>query len=259
MVALGKCSLHHIIIIFRQLDAYDIAAIKGIRRNEGHLTTEYALAKVRTISKGTAFDGREIIGQDQYFRIDTGKSFFTDHRGTSREPEIRTTHTDDRLVTRKTAINILIAAKDDDFDNILISNVIKQLSRNDKCGSFLPFNPQILVLFCVPQYKQMINGALSGDNREGLILPGRDATLDSNTRDTHRQLDGQIRETDELFVVDTKKAMQSGGFGDPAEDCNCRCVSLTRARWGLDEKELETLKERVEFFEIDKSNSFKEH
>lgn len=59
------------------------------------------------------------------------------------------------------------------------------------------------------------------------------ATLDDRTRDTHRQLDGQIRELDEAFEVAGKKAMQPGGFGDPAEDCNCRCALLQRGRWAL--------------------------
>lgn len=60
-----------------------------------------------------------------------------------------------------------------------------------------------------------------------------DASLDGKTRDTHRQLDGQIRELDEPFEVDGMTAMQPGGFGDPAEDCNCRCALLQRARWAL--------------------------
>ena len=60
-----------------------------------------------------------------------------------------------------------------------------------------------------------------------------DASLDGKTRDTHRQLDGQIRELDEPFEVAGKKAMQPGGFNDPAEDCNCRCALLQRARWEL--------------------------
>jgi hypothetical protein len=33
---------------------------------------------------------------------------------------------------------------------------------------------------------------------------------------------------------------------------------LTRAKWGLDEKELETLKERADYFELDKMDSFEE-
>lgn len=85
-----------------------------------------------------------------------------------------------------------------------------------------------------------------------------DATLDGDTRPTHRELDGQIRETDEPFEANGKKAMYPGDFGDPAEDCNCRCVALTRAKWALDEDELETLKKRAEYFKIDKKDSFEE-
>ncbi len=85
-----------------------------------------------------------------------------------------------------------------------------------------------------------------------------DSTLDGGTRPTHRRLDGQIREVDEPFEMDGKKAMYPGKFGDPAEDCNCRCVSLTRARWGLDEDELQTLKERAKFFGLDKTDSFED-
>lgn len=90
------------------------------------------------------------------------------------------------------------------------------------------------------------------------VLKQWDATLDGRTRDTHRLLDGQIRETDEPFEANGKKAMEPGGFGDPAEDCNCRCVALTRARWALDEDELKTLKERAEYFGLDKTKSFDE-
>jgi uncharacterized protein with gpF-like domain len=85
-----------------------------------------------------------------------------------------------------------------------------------------------------------------------------DSTLDGRTRPTHRKLDGQIREVDEPFEMDGKKAMFPGDFGDPAEDCNCRCASLTRARWGLDETELKTLQDRAEYFGIDKTKDFKD-
>lgn len=86
-----------------------------------------------------------------------------------------------------------------------------------------------------------------------------DATLDGNTRDSHRKLDGQIREVDEPFEVDGMEAMFPGDFGDPAEDINCRCIALTRARWELDEDELERLKERAEFFGIDKTTDFEDY
>ena len=60
-----------------------------------------------------------------------------------------------------------------------------------------------------------------------------DASLDGKTRDTHRLLDGQIRELDEPFEVMGMTAMEPGGFGDPSEDCNCRCALLQLARWAL--------------------------
>ena len=85
-----------------------------------------------------------------------------------------------------------------------------------------------------------------------------DSTLDGRTRPTHRKLDGQIREVDEPFEVDGKKAMMPGDFGRPEEDINCRCVSMTRARWALDEDELETLKERAAFFDLDKTKDFED-
>lgn len=85
-----------------------------------------------------------------------------------------------------------------------------------------------------------------------------DSALDSRTRPTHRKLDGQIREVDEPFEVNGLKAMKPGDFGRPEEDINCRCVSLTRARWALDDDELETLKKRAEFFELDKTKDFED-
>lgn len=60
------------------------------------------------------------------------------------------------------------------------------------------------------------------------------AVLDGRTRSDHQQLDGQIREIDEYYEIAGKKAMYPGGFGDPAEDCNCRCVSQQVAEWVLE-------------------------
>ncbi len=84
-----------------------------------------------------------------------------------------------------------------------------------------------------------------------------DATLDGRTRDSHRRVDGEIRELDEKF---------SNGLmfpGDPngsaAEVVNCRCTSNTRARWALGEEELQTLKDRAEYFGLDKTKNFEEY
>lgn len=90
------------------------------------------------------------------------------------------------------------------------------------------------------------------------VLKQWDSTLDGNTRPTHRVLDGQIRETDEPFEIDGKKADRPGEFGRPEEDCNCRCVALTRAKWALDADELQTMKERAKFFGLDKAENFRE-
>lgn len=71
--------------------------------------------------------------------------------------------------------------------------------------------------------------------------------LDGKTRDSHRQLDGQVREVEEPFSIGTKKAMQPHDFGDPAEDCNCRCTTLIRAVDMLNDEELEILRERASY------------
>lgn len=89
------------------------------------------------------------------------------------------------------------------------------------------------------------------------VLKQWDAALDARTRDSHARVDGEIRELDEKF---------SNGLmfpGDPnggaAEVVNCRCTSNTRARWALDDEELNTLKERAEYFGLDKTANFEDY
>lgn len=102
--------------------------------------------------------------------------------------------------------------------------------------------------------------AMSEAKKKGAdVVKQWDSTLDGRTRTTHRQLDGQIRELDEPFEVEGMKADAPGMFGNPAEDCNCRCAVLQRARWALDETELDTLKERAEYFGLDKSKDFEDY
>ena len=62
----------------------------------------------------------------------------------------------------------------------------------------------------------------------------------------HRQLDGTIVEVDGYFTIDGKKSKYPGGFGNAAEDCSCRCVALTRAKWALDQEELDTMQQCAE-------------
>lgn len=88
------------------------------------------------------------------------------------------------------------------------------------------------------------------------IVKQWDATLDSRTRSSHRILDGQTRELDEQFEYKGYKAMYPHGFGVPSLDINCRCALLQRARWSLDEEELEELKKKASYFKLDKTNDF---
>lgn len=86
------------------------------------------------------------------------------------------------------------------------------------------------------------------------VLKQWDATLDDVTRESHRHVDGEIRELDEEF----SNHLQFAGdpAGGAAEVINCRCAVLQRARWALDEDELQTLKDRAAYFGLDKSEEF---
>lgn len=88
------------------------------------------------------------------------------------------------------------------------------------------------------------------------IVKQWNSTLDGKTRPHHRQLDGQLREVEEPFEMGGMKAMYPSDFGRPEEDINCRCALMQRAKWALDDDELETLKKRAEYFGLDKTESF---
>ncbi len=88
------------------------------------------------------------------------------------------------------------------------------------------------------------------------IVKQWDSTMDRKTRPSHQRVDGEIREMDEKF---SNGLMYPGDPAGPAaEVVNCRCVLLQRARWALDDEELETLKQRAEYFGLDKSQSFED-
>lgn len=60
-----------------------------------------------------------------------------------------------------------------------------------------------------------------------------DSTMDKKTRPHHVRLDGQVRELDEPFEVDGRKAQAPGKFGIASEDINCRCHAYSRPRWAV--------------------------
>lgn len=90
------------------------------------------------------------------------------------------------------------------------------------------------------------------------IVKQWDATLDRRTRKSHAELDGKIVDVDEAFEFNGHTAMYPGGFGVASLDVNCRCAILQRAKWALDEGELETLKERASYYGLDKTKDFKD-
>lgn len=106
------------------------------------------------------------------------------------------------------------------------------------------------------QQRSALDGQFAAKEKGADVLKQWDSTLDRRTRPHHRQLDGQIRELEEDFEVDGLKAQAPGHFGKASEDCNCRCCLLQRARWALDEDELNELKERAAYFGLDKTKDF---
>ena len=106
------------------------------------------------------------------------------------------------------------------------------------------------------QVQSTMDACYKAQEKGADIVKQWDATLDRRTRKSHQQVDGEIRELDEAF---------SNGLmfpGDPdggaSEVVNCRCALLERAKWALDEAELETLKERAEYYGLDKTDKFED-
>lgn len=88
------------------------------------------------------------------------------------------------------------------------------------------------------------------------IVKQWDAALDGRTRDSHRMVDGEIRELDEKFS--NNMMYPSDPAGGAAEVVNCRCALLQRAKWALDDDELQTLKDRAAYFGLDKTENFED-
>lgn len=108
------------------------------------------------------------------------------------------------------------------------------------------------------QEQSSMDAAYKAKEKGADVVKQWNASRDSRTRPLHRKLDGQIKELDEFFEVNGFKAKQPSGFGVPHMDINCRCNILTRAKWELDEDELDELKKRAEFFGLDKTDDFED-
>lgn len=106
------------------------------------------------------------------------------------------------------------------------------------------------------QQESTMDACYAARERGADVVKQWDATMDANTRESHQMVDGEVRALDEKF---SNGLMYPGDpSGSVAEVINCRCVLLQRAKWALDQKELDRLKERASFYGLDKRKSFDE-
>lgn len=103
-----------------------------------------------------------------------------------------------------------------------------------------------------------LDGAHAAKKKGADVVKQWDAALDGRTRPEHREVDGQIRELDEMFDVGGEKMPAPCIGGSARNVCNCRCTTDFPAKWSLDEEELQALKERAAYFGLDKSKDFEE-
>ena len=133
------------------------------------------------------------------------------------------------------------------------ANIARNISNQSKMG----FNRAMRIarteghgVQCRAAYDAQTEAKKSGAD----VVKQWDAALDKRTRDSHARLDGEIRELDEPFS--NGMMYPSDPKGGASEVVNCRCALLQRARWALDEDELETLKERAAYYGLDKTKNF---
>ena len=84
------------------------------------------------------------------------------------------------------------------------------------------------------QNNATLNAQKNAKDRGADIVKRWNAVLDGKTRDVHRELDGQVREIGEMFEAAGYKVEAPGMFGDPSQDCNCRCFLEQVPRWDLE-------------------------
>lgn len=159
--------------------------------------------------------------------------------------------------------------EDVDFlKNRIVSNISRgiatgstygEIARNIALDSNMGFNRAMRIARTEGhgvQVQASVDAMYTAQDKGANVVKQWNATLDGATRDSHSMVDGEIRELDEPF----SNGMQypSDPAGGAAEVINCRCTLLQRAKWGLDEDELQTLKDRAEYFGLDKTKNFEE-
>ena len=134
--------------------------------------------------------------------------------------------------------------------------VAKQLAGNTNIG----FNNAVRIARTEGhrvQVQSAMDACYKAKDKGADVLKQWDSTMDSATRESHVKVDGEIRELDEKFSNGLMFPGDPGGGA--AEVINCRCALLQRARWALDDDELQTLKDRAAYFGLDKAETFEEY
>lgn len=81
------------------------------------------------------------------------------------------------------------------------------------------------------QTKATMDACKKAESKGADVVKQWDASLDKRTRNSHRHVDGEIRELDEPF---SNGLMYPGDpSGKASEVINCRCALLQRARWAV--------------------------
>ena len=145
---------------------------------------------------------------------------------------------------------------------IATSSSYAHIARNIDGASNVGFNKSMRIARTEGHRIQVLsaNDAQHAAKAKGCeVVKQWNATLDGRTRPMHRLFDGKLAEIDEPFVVDDMEVMYPGGFRIASQDVNCRCALLQRARWALDAGELKTLKERAEYYGLDKTKDFEDY
>lgn len=141
----------------------------------------------------------------------------------------------------------------------------KDIARNLKNATGLSYNKCARIVKTeghrVSQ-ESAYNTQLKAKDRGADIKKQWDSTLDGRTRDTHRKVDGEIRELEEPFS--NGLMYPSDPDGQAHEVINCRCALLQRASWNLTDGEF-TKQARIDgrnelqhFESVDDYNKFKE-
>jgi SPP1 gp7 family putative phage head morphogenesis protein len=137
--------------------------------------------------------------------------------------------------------NVEVLKKNISFEiarGISTSSPYSQIARNLRSSANMTLNQSMRIVRTEGNRihnKSALNACRKAKEAGADVLKMWDATLDGLTRPRHRQLDGQIREVTEDFEVDGLTVSAPLHFGIAAEDCNCRCHLLTKARWEMDE------------------------